>query len=357
MAKAGPIRLGIVGLGRAGWGMHCPELKGKEDKFQIVAACDVLKERRDRMAAACGCKVYEKIADLVADPAVEMVDVATFSRDHFGHAVMALKAGKHVFLEKPITETYAQARRLVAAAARAKGKLYIRHNSRCDKAFLHVREIIASGLLGDVYQIRLTRGWYARRDDWQTLARFGGGLLLNWGPHLVDHALRLLEAPVARQWSDLKRIAAVGDAEDHFKIVLEGTNGRVVDLEFSGGMALGGPLYQVWGTRGALRCDAGSITLRYLSPRAKLPPRKVKPGAADENFGSPENLPWIEETFPVNPKKAWSIWDVLYAAVRKGKRFPITLDEAVGVMQVISAAKKGSRFARPWRSVTCESSC
>jgi hypothetical protein len=72
---------------------------------------------------------------------------------------------------------------------------------------------------------------------------------------------------------------------------------------------------------------------------------RSKPGAADENFGSPENLPWIEETFPVNPKKAWNIWDELYAAVRKGKRFPITLDDAVGVMQVISAAKKGSRFA------------
>jgi predicted dehydrogenase len=344
MAKAEPIRLGIVGLGRAGWGMHCPELKGKQDKFWIVAACDVLKDRRSRMAAAYGCKVYERIEDLVADPAVEMVDVATFSRDHFDHAVLALKAGKHVFLEKPITETYAQARRLAARAARSKGTLYIRHNSRCDKAFLHVREIIASGLLGDAYQIKLTRGWYARRDDWQTLTRFGGGLLLNWGPHIVDHALRLLEAPVKSQWSALKRIAAVGDAEDHFKIVLEGTNGRVVDLEVSGGMALSSPPYAVWGTRGALWCDGQNVTLRYLDPKAKLPPRPVNPGAADENFGSPEDLPWIEEAFPVNPQKPWNIWDELHAAVRRGTRFPITLDEAVGVMQVISAAKKGTRF-------------
>jgi len=346
MAKAGPVRLGIVGLGRAGWGMHCPELKGKEDKFRIVAACDILRERRDRMAAAYGCTVYERIEDLVADADVEMVDVATLSRDHFDHAVLALKGGKHVFLEKPITETYAEARRLQALAARSKGRLYVRHNSRCDKAFLHVREIIASGLLGQVYHVKLMRTWYARRDDWQTLRRFGGGLLMNWGPHIVDHALQLLEAPVASQWSDLKRIAAVGDAEDHFKIVLAGAHGRVVDLEVTGGAAIGGPLYLVWGTGGALKCDGISVTLRYLDPQAKLPPRPVNPGTPDENFGSPENLPWIEQAFPVNPKKPWNIWDELYAAVRRGKRFPITLQEAVAVMKVISAARKGSRFER-----------
>jgi predicted dehydrogenase len=346
MANAGPIRLGLIGIGRAGWGMHCPELKGKEDKFRFAAACDLLRDRRDKMAATYACKVYEKVEDLVADPDVEMVDVASRSNDHFAHTVMALKAGKDVFLEKPMCETYAQARRLQAAAARAKGKLYVRHNCRCEKVFLHVREIIASGILGNVYQVKLVRGWYARRDDWQTLKRFGGGLLLNWGPHIVDHALQLLESPVKRQWSDLKRIAAIGDAEDHVKIVLQGANGRVVDLEVTGGAALGGPEYLVWGTRGSLRAVGSSITVRYIDPMAKLPPRPLNPGDPGENFGSPENLPWIEETFPANPQRPWNIWDGLYAAVREGKRFPITTQQALAVMQVISTAKKGTPFEK-----------
>ena len=344
MARAEPIRLGIAGLGRAGWGMHCAELAGKERLFRIVAGCDILASKRRRFARKHGCPAYRTVEELVADPNVEMVSVATRSVDHFRHAAMALRAGKHVFQEKPITTTYAEAKRLAALAARSKGSLFVRHNRRNETAFLHVREIMASGILGDVFEVRLRRGGYARRNDWQTLRRFGGGQMLNWGPHIVDHMLRMLDAPVESQWSDLKRIAAVGDAEDHLKIILRGDNGRVVDMEISGGAALTEPEYLVLGTRGALRCTGDTITLRTLDPKQRLKPRKANPGDPGDAFGSPERLRWIEKTFAAKPKKTWDIWDELYAAVRRGKRFPIALDEAVEVMKVISAARQGPRF-------------
>jgi predicted dehydrogenase len=344
MAKSNPIRLGIAGLGRAGWGMHCPELEGRERQFRIVAACDLIPERRARMTEKYGCTTYESVGDLAADPDVEMVSVATRSVDHFEHTKLALKAGKHVFLEKPMTATYAEARKLQALAAKSKGGLYVRHNRRFEEAFLHIREIMASGILGEVQEIKLTRVGYSRRDDWQTLKRFAGGQLLNWGPHIIDHACRLLESPVKKQFSDLKRIAAVGDAEDHFKIVLVGENGRVVDVEISGGAAVGLPEYVVWGTKGGLICRGNQIELRYIHPRAKLKPRKPKPETPAASFGTPEKLKWVEKTIPVKPKKTYNIWDELYKAVRLGADFPITLDEAVGNMKVISDAKKGTEF-------------
>ena len=348
MAKANPIRLGIAGLGRAGWGMHCPELDGKENLFRIVAGCDTLAEKRERFAAKYGCPAYRTVEQLVADPNVEMVSVATRSIDHLQHALLALAAGKHVFQEKPITVDYAEAKRLAAAARRAKGKLFIRHNRRNETAFLHIREIMASGILGEVYEIRLMRGGYARRDDWQTLKRYGGGQLLNWGPHIVDHLLRLLDAPVKDLWSSLKRIAAVGDAEDHLHVVATGTNGRVVDMTIGGGAAIMGPDYLLWGTRGALQCTGNTITVRYLDPKAKLPRRRPNPGDPGAAFGSSEALPWIEKTFEANPKETWDIWDELYAAVRRRKRFPVALEEAVEVMKVITEAKRGTGFeSRP----------
>ena len=345
MAKTNPIRLGLAGLGRAGWGMHCAELAGKEDKFRFVAACDPLAARRERMAAKYGCRTYERIEDLVADPEVEMVDIATRSLDHFAHASLALKAGKHVFLEKPICAKYAEAVRLKALAARSRGKLYIRHNRRNEPAFLHVREIMASGILGDVFEVRLFRGGFARRDDWQTLKKFGGGQLLNWGPHIVDHSLQMLDSPLEAMWSDLRRVAAVGDAEDHLKIILRGTNGRIVDMEISGGAAIKPPVYFILGTRGALVCeDEKKIKLRYLDPRRKLKARKPNPGDPGATFGTPEDLVWIEKEIPVKPARTWDIWDELYKALRKGTRFPIRLEEAVAVMRVISTAKKGTPF-------------
>lgn len=347
MAKAKPIRLAIAGLGRAGRFMQCEELKGREKFFEIVAMCDVLKARRDWAAETYKCNTYRRVEDLVADSNVEMVSIATRSVDHFAHAALALKAGKHVLVEKPMTVTHDEARKLRSLAARGRGKLYVRQNRRYEGAFCHIREIMASGILGDIFQISLRRNGYSRRDDWQTLKRFGGGQLLNWGPHIIDHALQMLDSPVKDIWSDLKQIAAAGDAEDHLKIILTGRNGCVVDLEISGGAAVGGPTYLVLGSRGALTCN-GSITLRYLDPRRKLAPRKADPASPPAmTFGSKDNLKWIEKTIPVDPKKKTSmtmIWDDLYQAVRNRKRFPIALDEAVEVMKVVSAAKKGTRF-------------
>ncbi|MCY3024223.1 MAG: Gfo/Idh/MocA family oxidoreductase [Planctomycetota bacterium] len=349
MAKDGPIGIGIAGIGRAGWGMHCAELAGKENLFRIVAACDVLKDRRDKMAAKYGCRIYTRVEDMAANPDVELVDVATRSPEHLPHALIGLKAGKHVFLEKPICLTYAEALKLKAAAARAKGKLFIRHNRRFEPTFNHIREIMASGILGKVYEIKLRRLGYARRDDWQTLMKCGGGQMLNWGPHIIDHALRLLESPVKSVWADLKTVACVGDAEDHFKIILTGKNGRVIDIEISGGAAIKEPEYIVLGTKGGLTSSEEDITLRYLDASVKLPPRKPDPGAPGAHFGSPEKLPWIEKTIPVCPAYKSdmpnSIWYELHSAIRKGTRFPITTDESVAVMKVISAAKKGTKYA------------
>lgn len=328
--------------------MHCKELKGKEQMFQIVAVCDIDETRRNNVAGVYQCQAYENIADLIADPNVEVVDIATRSVDHFTHAKMALEAGKTVFLEKPMCCTYAQAAELQKIAAQSPGKLYIRHNRRFEPGFQHIREIIASGILGDVYEIKLRRVSFSRRDDWQTIKEFGGGQLLNWGPHIIDHALRLLESPVAGMWSDLKCTVAVGDAEDHLKIILKGENGRVVDIIISGGAAIKEPEYLIYGTRGALSSTGNTIQLKYLDPNVPLAPRTAKPGTPEYgSFGTPESLVWIEETIPVAPKAPAGlthIWDELYSAIREGKPFPITLDEAVQVMWVVSEAKKGTQF-------------
>lgn len=337
-----PIRIGIVGIGRAGWGMHCPELEKHRDQFQIVAACDVIPGRCAQMAEKYGCATYESAAELIADPQVELVDIASRSCDHFAQTRVALQAGKLVFLEKPMCLTADEARELAAVAD---GRLYIRHNRRFEPAFIEIRRIIAAGLLGEVFEIKLRRVSYQRRDDWQTIRAFGGGQLLNWGPHIIDHALRLLEAPVAELWSDLKRVAAVGDAEDHLKIVLKGENGRVVDLEISGGAALGEPEWQVWGSRGALSGSGNTIQLKYLDPAQALPDRAADPQTPEQGFGPAEPLPWVEETREANPPGAWGIWDALYAAIRHGEPFPVKLEEAVQVMEIVSRVKAGTPFA------------
>jgi predicted dehydrogenase len=345
MGSSKPVRIGIAGLGRAGWGMHCTELEGKEKQFQVVAGCDPIAKKRTALKRRYGCAVYRDIGDLLADPEVELVNIATRSCDHLAHTASALNADKDVCLEKPICVNYAESKKLVSLAEKSKGNVYVRHNRRFDPEFLHIQEIMASGVLGKVFEIRLTRYGYQRRDDWQTFKKFGGGQLLNWGPHIVDHALRFLEAPVESVWSNLKRVAAAGDAEDHIKIILKGTNGRVAELEISGGAAVRDhPQYLILGTKGSLSANGEQINLRYLNPKIRLSSRRASTGDPGTTFGTKETLPWIDKTIPVKPRKTYDIWNEMYKAIRRGTKYPITLEESLEVMRIISLAKKGTGF-------------
>lgn len=343
------IRVGLIGLGRAGWGMHTSELEPRKDKFVYTAACDLLPERRERMEKRYpGIRTYADYRELIADPDVDLVCIATRSIDHFIHARDALMAGKTVLAEKPMAVTYEQALELKRISDSGKyGKLYVRHNRRFESNFMYTRGIIDSGILGNVYRIVLARDSFERRSDWQTLSEFGGGLILNWGPHIVDHSLRLLGSEVAGFRSEMKHIAAGGDCEDHLELSFLGTNGRTVEMEISGGMALPQPEYRVYGDRGAMVINGNTAHFRYINPEQKLSPVISDPGTpgaqsfgATQTFASEEVLDWIERDEEITQHGLAVIWDYLYDAIAEGRDFPITLDEAVEVIKYIDLAKQ-----------------
>ena len=340
--NAAPIRVGVIGLGRAGYGMQCQELAARPDKYTVVAGCDIVSSQRKRFAEKFPeARVYAKASDLIADPNVDLVTVATRTPTHVALAVEALRAGKLVMCEKPIAVSQKEALKLQAADRKYPGRLFIRQNRRFEPCFNDVRDIIRSGILGEVYEIRLCRHQYARRDDWQTILAEGGGQLLNWGPHIVDHALQFLESPVATVRSDLRRIAAVGDAEDHVHLTICGKNGRIVDVEISGGVAISSPIYWVAGTKGTLISrDEKTIEMRYLDPSVKPPRRKVKTGLM-KTFGSPDTLVWKTETRQVRTDiDCTSIWDNLFDHIRFGKPFWVKNAEAFEVMRVLDLAAR-----------------
>jgi predicted dehydrogenase len=345
------IKVGIWGLGRAGNSMQVGEIGRYPELFELVAGCDTSEERRQAMAAKCKCRLYSDPEKFLADPDIELISVATRSTEHAEHACRALEAGKYVFLEKPIALNQAEARKLAAADKRHPGRLFLRHNRHFEAPFTHIREIIASGVLGNVYEFKLYRHGYQRRKDWQTLIACGGGQLNNWGPHIIEHALCFLESPVAEIWSNLKRVAAVGDAEDHLKIILRGKNERIVDLEISGGTAIAQPEYIIFGTKGALTCHGNNIHLKYIDPAQKLAEIKPDPGnpSLSGGFANEEKINWIEQDIKAAPKSGsdtYCIWEHLHAAIRRNIPFPITLAHGLEVVRVTALVKKGTPFEK-----------
>jgi predicted dehydrogenase len=341
------LRIGLCGIGRAGFGMVRRDFE-KSPFITVVAGFDLLTERTRQLAAICHSRIYTSYEKMLRDDQLELVIVATRSHEHVPMAIKAMKAGKDVLVEKPMALDLAGADKLISTAEKLGRKLFVRQNRRFDVPFLQAMEIIRGGKIGKVFAVQLRQGGYQRRSDWQTLKKFGGGQLLNWGPHLVDWAVQFVGGKAKDVWSDLKRIAAAGDAEDHVKLLIRGETGIVADIEISGATAITQPPWIVLGSSGTLVIDAkNQCRLKYFDPK-KLPKVKATAatptGKAGTHFGGGEEIRWIEEKFPAKPQKPISYWTELFKSIRKGTKFPITLEQARENMRVISLAKKGTGF-------------
>ncbi|MBU0610874.1 MAG: Gfo/Idh/MocA family oxidoreductase [Armatimonadetes bacterium] len=342
------IRLGAWGLGRIGF-VHVENFATQTDRYEVVAGCDVEQPKVDKLVADYGCAGYTNAEDLLADPNVELVIIATRSLTHVANALQALAAGKFVLLEKPIAMSQGEIEQLRQADRNYPGKLFFLHNHRFEPAMQQIFGIVRSGLLGDLIQVKLCRHHaFSRRADWQAYLRYGGGQLSNWGSHIIDHALQFIGGPVQDIWGNLKGVNTIADAETHVKVVLTGENGIVVDLEISNNVALPGPLCTVYGSRGSLICaDEKQIRLRYLDPDFEF-------GAATASTDSPPlsgghwadmDLPWRDETQTVEPDtNMWVYVEIetarhLYRAVREGVPFPIANADALEVSRIIQVVK------------------
>ena len=346
-----PIKVGIVGLGRAGWGTHLPVFDKMPEKFVVAAVCDTDKARIEFAKEERNFKGYSDIMDLINDPDVELVDIATRSCDHAKHAMMALKAGKDVVIEKPVGTNYKDCKELIEYAQREDTPtLYFRQNRRIENTFLKVKEVIDSGILGTVTEINIEQRTFERRDDWQTIDEFGGGLLLNWGPHIVDHSVLLLDSEVEERFGMLQHSAAGGDREDHLSMHLIGKNGRKVNMWISGASAINqGRTFTVYGNRGAMEVkeisvDEKKVYIKYIDPKQELPEVIANPGNPPMYWGKTGTFEakikpdWIEERYDLDPDKDWDwvIWEALYETHRNGVPYPIKPEEILNMMDALT---------------------
>ena len=216
------------------------------------------------------------------------------------------------------------------------------------KLFMKVEEVINSGVLGDVYMVKLTRNGFQFRNDWQTLEQYGGGQLLNWGPHVVDQALRFCGGTYEKlECADRRLVNASGNCEDVIKATFRGTNGRLVDIELNMASAINGPIYTVYGTRGTLIDEGTTLKLKYIKPGVEKERREPNPNSAEmTGFGYSGNLEWIEETVDASDYYLSETYNYVYESVKEGKPYPVTLDQALEVMRAIDDIKANSQLIK-----------
>lgn len=339
------IRVGVVGLGRSGWDIHADAL-AQLAGFEVTAVADPLPERRAEAVARFGCVAYDRPEDLLDDDDVEVAVIATPSHTHVPLALAALEAGRHVVVEKPMAQSAAEVDLLIAAAEKAGRVVTCFQNARLDPTFLAVQDVIASGRLGDLVLIRRTSHRFARRADWQTLRKYGGGELANTGSHFVDQVLLLLGDGPVEVFADLRRVVSAGDAEDHVKLCLRTESGPTADVECSRAVATPQPSWLVAGTTGGLVSVDGGLVVRWFDP-AGLDELEVDEGAAPQRqYGTDERIDWREETVAVDDAVETSgraYYERLARTLRHGAELFVTPESVRRQIDVIERARQPQR--------------
>lgn len=286
-----PVKVGIIGLGRSGWGIHATFLKTVPELYEITAVADLIPERVTQAAAEIGCRAYPDAESLIADSEIELVVVATYNPTHAKYALDALNTGHHVLCEKPFGLSVSDVDAMVDAA-RAAGKVIAPFQQRhYEKDFQKVLEVCRSGVIGDIVRVRLCWHSFGRRWDWQTSRAMAGGNLNNNGPHPLDHALSLFGEEEPHVWAEAGGYLRSGDAEDDLKVVLSGAGHPTVEFELSSVWAYGQERWTVCGTRGGLHGTDKHLEWKWTD-FSKMPLRPLDLSSTPDRSYNKETVEW-----------------------------------------------------------------
>ena len=342
MTTSSPIGVGLVGYGLAGAVLHAPVVEALPD-YRIAAVMtsrDGAAERRDRP------RVVADMDALLAIDDVELVVVVTPNDLHAIHAEAALRAGRHVVIDKPMAPSVAECDRLIDLAEASGRLLSVYHNRRWDADFLAAAEIVASGGIGEpaLYEARWDRFRPEAAAVWRNTPRPGAGLLWDLGPHLVDQALALFGWPDTMV-ADVATQRAGAGADDYFELTLHYGSRRAI-LSASTLVAATRP-------RMALHGAAGSWWTEGLDPVEAA----LRAGDMPSTPGFVAALPPVPAframhdgeriSAPIAAVDPCAFYRRLATAIRSCGPVPVNPVEARDVVALIASAYVGAPLPQP----------
>ena len=243
------IKTGVVGYGKSAKVFHIPFLSTMNE-FQITKVLERHAEESKKKLP--GITVAKTFDELIGDDETELIVVTTPNDTHFDYASRAMKAGKHVVLEKPFTNTTNEAEELIKISKDTGKILSVYQNRRYVSDFLTMRDILDEKLLGEVHEFNATYDRYraeAIPGSWREAALPGSGILFDLGPHVIDQVLTLFGNPQTIT-ADIRKQRPNVSADDYFNIWLDYGFLKVI---LHAGMLVReqGPRYMIQGTKGS----------------------------------------------------------------------------------------------------------
>ena len=339
-----------TGTGNALWlgipGLKQGKLQARDTDIgpllTLSGVCDI-DPARQAWAREKGYHVYPDYAALLADPEVDIVLVATPNHLHKEQSIAAMRAGKHVLCEKPVMMSSAELEEVMAVARETGKVFYPRQNRRWDKDFRIVKKIYDEELVGKVFNLECrVQGSRGIPGDWRAKKEFGGGMMLDWGVHLLDRLLTLTDEPVIRVFCDLTHVTN-DEVDDGFKLHLTFRGGLTAVMEVGTCHFASLPLWFAAGDEGTAvidnwECEGRLVRLESWEDKDAKP---ILAGAgltktmAPRLDGSTEVLPLPEVDFDNN-----ELYVNLVQAIDGTAPQIVTPEHALRVLRLMEAAMR-----------------
>jgi len=331
------IKTGILSFGMSGSLFHAPFLRCHSG-FEFSAVVERSKKK------VCldyqNVKSYNAIDELLQDESIELVIVNTPNDTHFEFALKAIKANKHVLIDKPFTTTAAEAKQLFKAAKKKGVFLLPYQNRRYDSDFLSVKEVVESGKLGNLVEVHFRYDRFRNavvQNSWKEDPIPGNGVIYNLGAHVIDGIISLFGIPL--KWS--KHASSVrpnSQVNDYEHIHLQYPNNLQVFVTISLLVADPQPAFILNGTLGTFKKNRTDVQENQLN-------EGMQPDNSLFGIELPESE-GIITTIAANglktqekitaPKASYmNVFEDVYQTLRMGKGYPITEEQIIAQLEIL----------------------
>ena len=240
------FKMAIVGFG--GMGNWHRELIESIEHLQVKGVYDI-DEERAQYAKSLGLTAYVSLDDVLGDDEIDLILCATPNDVHKEVVIRALNAGKNVVCEKPATMHSADFEEMMAAQKTS--RLFVHQNRRWEEDYLTVREILKQNILGPVFKIESrVHGSRGIPGDWRGTVEHGGGMVLDWGVHILDQALQMFDGKVKKVYATITNVTNEL-VDDGFTAQLFFEDGPVYTLEVGTSNFISLPRWYVLGRDGS----------------------------------------------------------------------------------------------------------
>lgn len=330
--------VGIVGFG--GMGNWHREILGKIEGCRVAGIYDI-KDSQIELAKICGIHAYESLDELLSDKEINLVLIATPNDVHKEIAIKAMHAGKHVVSEKPVTLSSKDLQEMIDASKTTGRFLTVHQNRRWDEDFLTMKKIYEEGTLGEIFRIESrVHGSRGIPGDWRQEKEHGGGMVLDWGVHLLDQIMMMVkDTKLVRVFATLTNVTNQ-IVDDGFTAHLMFDNGMVALVEVGTSNFISLPRWYMLGQNGSAIIEDWDLNGKIVKATGKDETDVVPVHTAS---GITKTMaPRREDTIHVEklPKVTSDIKD-FYRNVRnvifKGDEPKVKLPEVMRVMKLMEA--------------------